>query len=181
MEDEAHRVRVGHVDGLDDEEVVGAGAHLRIAHAVVGVFHVLGVELLAIVEPDAAAQVEDPLGRRSLLPCLGELGLGVERLVHPDQVLVDQGLPLLPDVEPLHVRLDARGKRGARVRQRSARWLGGGASGTRETERRRALEELAPVQTSIAQVVHGRALPCRAVGPRSYTSRTALERARAIA
>src|SRR2546430_5555463 len=56
MEDEADRVSVEDVDLLDDEEVVGARAHLRIAHAVVGVLHVLGVELLPAEKPDPAAQ-----------------------------------------------------------------------------------------------------------------------------
>src|SRR5205809_875376 len=104
--------------------------------------------------PSPAA--EDVLGGRPLLPPLCELGLGLERLVHPDQVLVDQGLPLLPDVEPLHVWLDVRWERGARIRQGPTLWLGPGAAGEREREPRRAREEIAPPQASLARVVPGR-------------------------
>src|SRR3989441_3112079 len=156
MEDEADRVSVEDVDLLDDEEVVRARLHLGTAAGVVGVLPAPGAELFPAVKPDPAAQAEDVLGGRPLLPPLGELGLGLERLVHPDQVLVDQGLPLLPDVEPLHVWLQVRWERGARIRQGPTLWLGPGAAGEREREPRRAGEEIAPPQASRARVVHGR-------------------------
>src|SRR5256886_7075099 len=121
---------------------------------------------LPAVKPDPAAQAEDVLGGRPLLPPLGELGLGLERLVHPDQVLVDQGLALLPDVEPLHVWLQVRWERGARIRQGPTLWLGPGAAGERGREPRRAGEEIAPPQASRAGVVHGR--PPRHTSGRSH-------------
>ena len=134
-------VLVDHVDLLHVGEVVGARAHLGIADALVRVLDVLGVHLLAVVEPHAAAEVEDVLGGRLLLPALGELRLGLEGVVDPDQVLVDERLPALPDVEPLHVRLDVRRQRRAGEREGAARLaLGAGPPGEEagRAQRRRA-------------------------------------------
>ena len=127
-EREPDRVLADDVDRLDGEEVVGARAHLRVADPVVGVLDVLRVHLLAVVEADPLAEVEDVLGRRLLLPALGQLRLRLEGGVDPHEVLVDQGLPLLPDVEPLHVGLEVRRERRGREGQRPARLpLGRGA------------------------------------------------------
>src|SRR5262245_14687579 len=123
------------VDLAHKGEVVGPGAHLGIADALVAVLDVLGVHLLAVVEPHGATQVEHVLGRRLLLPPLGQLRLGLERVVDPHQVLVEQRLAALPDVEALHVGLDAGRQRGAGERQRPAR-LGLRPGAPRHTGRR---------------------------------------------
>ena len=91
------------------------------ADALVAVLDVFRVHLLAVVKPHPAVQVEHVLGRRLLLPPLGQLRLCLERVIDPDQVLVEERLALLPDVEPLHVRLDAGRQRGAGKGKRAAR------------------------------------------------------------
>ena len=117
---EADGVLVDRVDLLHEDEVVGPRAHLRVADPVVRVLHVLGVHLLAVVEAHAAPQVEHELGGRPLLPALGQLGLRLEAVVDPDEVLVDERLPALEDVEPLHVGLDVRRQRRARDGEHTA-------------------------------------------------------------
>ena len=82
--DEAHRVPVDDLDLVHLVEVAPPeGRALRVENDVEGVLDVLGRELAAIVELDAAAEVEDVRGRIRRVPSLGQRGndlrLGVER------------------------------------------------------------------------------------------------------
>ena len=86
-----HGLRVGRLHagdrlGVDRE---GRGAVRDQRHAAHGVDHVLGVELGAVVEPDALAQLELPGGVVEGLPALGEVGLELLLGVLLDQRLED--------------------------------------------------------------------------------------------
>ena len=110
-----HHLDVGREPRLESE--AGACARGRREH------HVVGGEVLAVVELDALAQIETPARRLDHLPALGEAGNDLEILVALGQPLVHvaehamgEGLVQRVGIERLEVALEgeteSRGRRG---------------------------------------------------------------------
>src|SRR5262245_45008359 len=88
--DDAHGVLVDDVDGADQAEVQGlARLQLGIADAVEAELHRFRIDLLAVVELDALADLELPGRGVQELPRLGQPGDELEVLVAERQRVVD--------------------------------------------------------------------------------------------
>jgi hypothetical protein len=91
--DEAHRLRIGNLDLLDQLELrTHIGGRFLAGDLLDRPFHVIGRDRLAVVEDTALAQLEDPGPLGIARPGLGELAAQLALGIIGDQAAVDQHL-----------------------------------------------------------------------------------------
>ena len=149
-------VAIRRLDVLDDLHLAGRTRFgIRAAVAVEGEDHIGGGHLLAAVELDALAQLEDPaLGGIEAFPALRQLARGLAGGAHLDQCIAEEITDLDRHLGLIGRRVEAVGAGtalqrehgiAALLRRRQGR-LGqkGGRQGDAETDSRGALHESPP-------------------------------------